>query len=125
MYNEKQLDYYNMVMEIETNLNPLELLSEIKVVEQKMGRKMEIERNMPRELDIDILTMGNLIINSKILHIPHPKLAERNFVLKPWCDIAPRYLVPNINKKVEDLFSLTKEFSSINRVLILDEGSQS
>ena len=74
MYYSEQEDFYNMVIEIETNLNPLQLLDEIKNVEKCLGRNYEKKKNMPRTLDVDILAIGNLIIRSKLLDVPHPKI---------------------------------------------------
>ena len=84
MYSSDQQDFYNMVIEIETNLNPLQLLDEVKKIEMKMGREPNKKKNMPRSLDVDILAVGDILIRSKLLEIPHPKISERKFVLKPW-----------------------------------------
>ena len=121
MYNLDQDDFYNMVIEIETNLNPLQLLNEVKKIEIMVGRKPEENKNMPRTLDVDILAMGNLLIGTNLLQIPHPKIAERKFVLKPWHDIAPNFLVPDIEKNIAELLQLTDDRSSTRRVLILDK----
>ena len=121
MYYIKQNDYYNMVIKIETNLTPINLLDEIKIIETKVGRKKQIENNMPRILDIDILTFGNLQIHSNLLEIPHSKISERKFVLKPWNDIAPNFLVPSYSTKVSDLLERSNDFSHIKMLLISDE----
>ena len=84
MYYLEQEDFYNMVIEIETNLNPLQLLHEIKKIEALAGRNPEDRKNMPRTLDVDILAVGDLLIRSNILEIPHPKISERKFV---WIDL--------------------------------------
>ena len=82
MYSSDQQDFYNMVIEIETNLNPLQLLDEVKIIEMKLGREPNKKKNMPRSLDIDILAVGDILIRSKLLEIPHPKIVLRKFVLK-------------------------------------------
>ena len=124
MYSSDQQDFYNMVIEIETNLNPLQLLDEVKKIEIILGRKPNKKKNIPRTLDVDILAVGDILIRSKLLEIPHPKIVERKFVLKPWNDIASDYIVPNIGKNIEELLSITEDTSSIRMVLILDkEGS--
>ena len=113
-----------MVIEIETNLNPLELLEAVKTIETRTGRDLMVKKNMPRTLDMDILTDGNLLIRSNLLDIPHPKISERRFVLKPWYDIAPDYVVPNINKSITELLKITADKSLISMILIIDkEGS--
>ena len=121
MYYLEQEDFYNMVIEIETNLNPLQLLDEIKYVEKCLGRNYENKKNMPRTLDVDILAIGDLLIHSKLLEIPHPKIIERKFVLKPWNDIASNFIVPKINKTIAELLKITKDTSPAHMVLIIDD----
>ena len=121
MYYTGQEEFYNMVVEIETNLNPLQLLNEVKKIEKIAGKDLKKKKNMPRILDIDILAVGDLLIRSKLLEIPHPKISERRFVLKPWNDIAPEFHVPSLDKDIAELLQITDDTSSINRVLILDD----
>ena len=121
MYNIAQKDFFNMVIEIETNLNPLQLLNEVKKIEKISGRNSNNKKNMPRALDVDILAMGHLLIRSKLLEIPHTKIAERKFVLKPWNDIAPDFLVPKIEKNISELLKITQDKSSTHMMLILNK----
>ena len=118
MYYSGQQYFYNMVIEIVTNLEPLQLLDEIKIIEVIAGRLHRKKKNMPRTLDLDILAIGDLIICSKLLQIPHPNIAERKFVLKPWNDIAPDFLVPNSDKNIAELLRITTDRSSTRMVLI-------
>ncbi len=120
LYYADQEDFYNMVIEIETNLEPLQLLDEIKKIEHKAGRIDIKKKNMPRTLDIDILAVGDLIIRTNILEIPHSKISERKFVLKPWNDIAPEFIITNINKNINKLLRETNDTSLIQMILILD-----
>jgi len=120
MYSSDQQDFYNMVIEIETNLNPLQLLDEVKSIEMKLGRKPNKKKNMPRTLDVDILAVGDILIRSKLLEIPHPKIVERKFVLKPWNDIAPDFLLPNNNKNIASLLNDIDINADIHMVLITD-----
>ena len=76
---------------------------------------------MPRILDIDILTFGDLQIHSDLLEIPHPKIFDRKFVLKPWNDIAPDFCIPNNSAKVRELLENTEDISEIHMVLIFDK----
>ena len=118
MYNTKQNDFYNMVIEIETNLTPLELLKVNKNIEKLLGREISKQRYQPRTLDIDILSYNEIVINTKILTIPHEKICERKFVLKPWNDIAPNYKLPNNNKTIYQLLNDIKDDSKIRMLLI-------
>ena len=121
MYNVDQDQYYNMVIAIDTNLIPVELLDTIKTIEKKVGRKVEKKKNMPRVLDIDILAIGSLQIYSGLLEIPHTGISERKFVLKPWNDIAPNFKVPGQNALVSEILENTDDNSDVRMVLILDK----
>ena len=105
MYNSKQNKFLNLILKIKTTVKPMELLDEIKSIESKMGRTMNNLKNQPRLIDIDILSYGNTMINNDNLIIPHPKITERAFVLKPWSDIDPDYKLPEINKTISELIS--------------------
>lgn len=89
-----QNDFLNMVIKIETQLNPQELLEALQKIEQKMGRKKDRIKNGPRIIDIDILFYGTKKINSKNLKIPHPEAGKRNFVLIPMAEISARKTHP-------------------------------
>jgi len=105
MYNTKQNKFLNLILKTKTSVKPIELLCEVKSIESEMGRTMNILKNQPRVIDIDILSYGNSMINDDNLIIPHPKIIERAFVLKPWSDIAPDYKLPEINKTISELIS--------------------
>ena len=122
MYQTDQDDFYNMVVEIDTNLIPLDLLIEIKKIELKAGRILETKKNMPRVFDIDILAIGDLKIQSELLKIPHPGISERKFVLKPWTDIAPEFTLPNYSVTISELLENTTDSTQVNMVLILDNN---
>ena len=81
-------DYINAVAEIRTALSPDELLAELQQLEQAAGRERPW-RNAPRTLDLDILLYDELQLDSPTLTIPHPRMAERAFVLVPLAEIAP------------------------------------
>ena len=121
MYQTDQEDFYNMVVEIDTNLIPVDLLSEIKKIELSVGRLPENKKNMPRILDIDILAIGNMRIQSTLLKIPHPGIPDRKFVLRPWRDIAPEFILPNYTQTISDLLIDSTDPSDIRMVLVLDK----
>ena len=105
MYNLNQDDFLNMVIEIETNFRPIELMKYIKDIEILLGRSFDQKHNYPRVIDIDILDYENQLFNTPELTIPHPKLFERMFVLKPWSEISPDYVINN-GKTIKDLMLL-------------------
>ena len=76
---------------------------------------------MPRILDIDILAFNDLQIYSDLLEIPHPGISNRKFVLKPWNDIAPEYLVPNYSINISELLKKIDDNSDTRMVLIFDK----
>ena len=82
-YVVDQPKFLNAVIVIDTNLEPLVLLKELKKIEAEMGRDFGVERNGPRIIDLDILLYGNQIHNSETLVIPHKQMHERLFVLLP------------------------------------------
>jgi len=98
----KQSKYLNTVAKIRTDFAPLKLLEYIKQVELKLGRKKRI-RWEPRQIDIDILFYGKEIIKSKLLTIPHPRLHDRDFVLRPLVEIAPSLRHPVLDKTIKEL----------------------
>ena len=105
MYNVNQNFFLNIIIKIETILKPLNLLKEIKKIESDMGREFSELNNQPRIIDIDILSYSSLIFNNNKLVLPHPRIAERSFVLKPWTDISPNYKLPEVNKTISELIS--------------------
>lgn len=86
MGGPKQKNFINGVIKIETRLPPLKLLKYLKNIEKVLGRKKMV-KNGPRPIDLDILFYGDEVINSKKLKIPHSRMFEREFVLKPLRDI--------------------------------------
>lgn len=89
-----QPDYINAVVEIETELMPIELLNLTQAIELEHGRVRKGERWGPRTLDLDILLYGNDVIHSERLVIPHYGMHEREFVLYPLAEIAPNLKLP-------------------------------
>jgi 2-amino-4-hydroxy-6-hydroxymethyldihydropteridine diphosphokinase len=83
-----QPDFLNMVITVETSLAPLELLAHCQAVENKHHRVREVHWG-PRTLDVDVITYGDLRSNDPVLTLPHPRAAERAFVLYPWSLIEP------------------------------------
>ncbi|WP_457641478.1 2-amino-4-hydroxy-6-hydroxymethyldihydropteridine diphosphokinase [Persephonella sp.] len=112
---ENQPDFFNTVICGKTDLSPEDLFNFIKNVEKKVGR-IERFRWGPREIDIDILFYGERILKSNNLTIPHPRIHERDFVLKPLMDIDQNFRHPVFNKSIKELYSEVKDFSIIGTV---------
>jgi len=102
---QDQPDFLNQVVEVQTDLAPLPLLRYLKAIEAEMGR-LETFRYGPRLIDIDILFYEGCIVQCEDLHIPHPRLVERAFVLVPLHEIAPDFVHPETAQSITDLLSL-------------------
>lgn len=100
---QDQPDYVNAVAKISTRLKPSALLSALKALEQGAGR-LKTRVWGARVLDLDILTYGDITLNTPELIIPHPGIAERRFVLEPWHEIAPCARLPD-GRLIADLLS--------------------
>ncbi|HEY90968.1 MAG TPA: 2-amino-4-hydroxy-6-hydroxymethyldihydropteridine diphosphokinase [Dehalococcoidia bacterium] len=106
--NVSQPRFLNLACKVSTRLEPIGLLTLLKGIESKLGRK-QTGPNTPRPIDIDILFFGELAMDSPKLTIPHPRLIERAFVLVPLADITPDLVHPVTGKTVlEMLKSLQK-----------------
>lgn len=97
-----QRRFLNVAVLGKCGLAPAELLAFVKEVEAKAGRK-DRGRWGPRELDVDILLMGDKVVRRADLVIPHPRMAERRFCLLPAAEIAPLAIVPPGGKTISDL----------------------
>lgn len=109
---EGQPDFLNMVMAVETTLTPLELLRHCHDVEQKHHRAREV-RWGPRTLDVDIIVFGDLVSDDPILTIPHPRAAERAFVLYPWSLLEPHAQLEG--RSVAELAAVASDMPDIRR----------
>jgi len=88
-----QPDFVNAVAALDTSLAPAELLRELQAIEARHGRVRSFP-NAPRTLDLDLLLYGDESIDRPGLSVPHPRMHERAFVLKPLLEIAPQAQIP-------------------------------
>lgn len=96
MYVTDQPAFLNGALQIETELQPAQLLQVLKQIESTLGRDQHDVRNGPRPIDLDIITFDEHALQDDANHlsIPHPRLHERQFVLQPICDISPDLRIP-------------------------------
>jgi 2-amino-4-hydroxy-6-hydroxymethyldihydropteridine diphosphokinase len=97
--------FVNAAIRIETPLGPIELLDMLKNIEKTAGRIESALRFGPRVLDLDIIFFDDRVMNTDRLVIPHPRMHERRFVLKPVCDIDPLVVHPVLKRSVLSILS--------------------
>jgi 2-amino-4-hydroxy-6-hydroxymethyldihydropteridine diphosphokinase len=108
VYETEPVDYtdqrwfLNLVVEAETDLFPMQLLARIGKIERALGRVRTVAKG-PRRIDIDILFYGKSVVRSATLEIPHPRMAERRFVLAPLADLAPDLRHPVTHRSVREM----------------------
>ncbi len=94
-------DYVNAVVEVQTRLDPHALLAALQSIENAAGRARPY-RNAPRTLDLDLLLYHQLVLNEADLVIPHPRMEQRAFVLRPLAEIAPALVTAQQLQAVAD-----------------------
>ncbi len=99
----KQDDFLNGVIKVRTYLSPFILLDRLQFIENRLGRERKIHWG-PRTIDLDILLYDDMILDSEKLTIPHADMINREFVLKPMCEIAPNLVHPVYKKSMRQLF---------------------
>jgi 2-amino-4-hydroxy-6-hydroxymethyldihydropteridine diphosphokinase len=95
-----QPDFVNAVAEIQTSLPASRLLAELKEIEARHGRRRSF-KNAPRTLDLDILLYGEVTLSLAHLTLPHPRMHERAFVLRPLLDLAPDIELPRLGRAAD------------------------
>jgi len=99
-----QPPYLNLVAELDTGLDPRELLQALLEVERALGRERK-ERWGPRTIDLDLLLYGDLVLEEEGLQVPHPRLHERAFVLVPLLDLLPEGRHPVLGVRFAELLA--------------------
>jgi 2-amino-4-hydroxy-6-hydroxymethyldihydropteridine diphosphokinase len=104
--------FLNCVVEASTELMPRQLLRATQLVERHLGRRRSVP-NAPRTVDIDILLCGATVVSMPDLEIPHPRIAERRFVLVPLREIAPGLRHPTLRGTIAELLAETRDRSEV------------
>jgi 2-amino-4-hydroxy-6-hydroxymethyldihydropteridine diphosphokinase len=113
MYHTDQPKFYNTVVELEASLPPESMLQVCQGIELMLGRPQNHKRNKPRVIDLDILAYETKSVDILNLKIPHPQLFARKFVLVPWTEISPNFMVQNYGRSVSELLSLCSDTSNV------------
>ena len=96
-------NFYNICLLIESSISPDLILNKILIIEKEMGRLKTGDQYNDRCVDIDILFVDDIIVNSKNLIIPHPRIQLRKFVLTPMLDLMPDLIHPILKKSIRQL----------------------
>lgn len=120
IYETEPVDYLdqewflNMVLEAQTELDALDLLSALRVIEARMGSKKAFAKG-PRKIDLDILLFGNETIDTPELQVPHPRMLERKFVLIPLVEIAPSLRHPSWKSGAAHILAASHDRSAVKK----------
>ncbi len=130
LYETEPVDFHeqdwflNCVVEAETDLPPAELMDTLLEVERSLGRVRGAPKG-PRLIDMDILLFGPSIVRAPGLEIPHPRMAERRFVLVPFNEIAPGAGHPVLKKTIGELLDVTNDRSEVRKTAFQAERDSS
>lgn len=108
-----QPEFLNQVVEIATRLTPQALLHTLLQIECGLGRRRE-KKWGPRTIDLDILAFDQARINTAELIVPHPEIRRRRFVLAPWAEIAPDFVLPDGGQTVAELLARCDDKSAVH-----------
>src|SRR5258708_26591528 len=106
--------FLNCAVKVETDLAPDELLCVLQGIERRLGRVRSIDKG-PRTVDIDILFYGDQIVDTPALTMPHPRLAERRFVLEPLSEIAPDLRDPRTGRSVREMLAASEDLLAVRK----------
>jgi 2-amino-4-hydroxy-6-hydroxymethyldihydropteridine diphosphokinase len=116
-----QPEFLNMAARVRTSLDPAELLGACKAIEVELGRMFGGPRHGPRPIDLDLLILGDLRLDSQELTVPHAELTGRRFVLAPLLELDPELALPD-GTRLADALAALGEGQRVERVGRLGEG---
>ena len=112
-----QPDFLNQVLILQTKLEPDNLMRQLLLIEEKMGRKRTIKMG-PRIIDLDILLIDDIIMDSELLVLPHPALPKRKFALLPLAEVAPELFHPVEKKPVSQLLKDCTDNLDVQKITV-------
>jgi 2-amino-4-hydroxy-6-hydroxymethyldihydropteridine diphosphokinase len=112
----EQPRFLNMVAEIDVRtFSPEQTLARLLRIEYALGRRRRAARRGPRTIDLDLLLYGEEESETEFLQLPHPRLHERRFVLRPLCELAPELRHPTLERTIKELLAETHDQSEVAR----------
>jgi 2-amino-4-hydroxy-6-hydroxymethyldihydropteridine diphosphokinase len=109
--------FLNAVVEFDYEGDPIHLLEQLLCIEESLGRKRDHPKNVSRTIDIDLLYCGDRQIENERLHLPHPRMHLRRFVLQPLADIRPGFVLPGQGKAVREVLTQLDESGEVVRLM--------
>ena len=105
-----QPEFYNCVVEIETDLNPMDLKYKVlRPIEAELGRRRTPDKDAPRTIDLDLILYGDLALNSSELVLPDPDISRRPFLAVPLADLAPDLIVPGTSAPISQVAAVFRK----------------
>ena len=108
--------FCNAVLRLATGQPPLELLHSLQHIESEVFKRKRDRHWGPRTMDLDLLLYGDCVMDSVELTLPHPRLAERRFVLQPLCDLAPQLAHPRLGRTMVQLLAGLQSAEKVTRI---------
>lgn len=122
LYTTDQPAFLNTVISLETSFTAFQLLDVVHDTETLLGRTKDREKNAPRTIDIDILCLNDVFIETEELTLPHPDLHNRRFVLIPFEELAPNFVIQKLHMSVRDLLIICQDKSKVRKHKILSNA---
>ena len=112
-------DFYNACLHVETRLKPKKVMQELLLIEKGLGRVRSNKKGYEaRTIDLDILLVDDMVIDTKTLQVPHPEMHKRHFVLRPLNNIAPKTEHPKLHKSASTLLDECEDESELESINI-------
>src|SRR4051812_10182360 len=109
--------FLNAVIEFSYEGEPLQLFQDLRAIEGDLGRPSVHQRNVSRSIDLDFLYFDDVVVVTEHLVLPHPRMAERGFVLQPLADIQPNRILPGQTKTIRELLASAPQLAKVERAI--------
>jgi 2-amino-4-hydroxy-6-hydroxymethyldihydropteridine diphosphokinase len=107
--------FLNAVIDLAYDGNPHDLFGRLREIEVALGRARDHQKNMSRPIDLDLLYCDDIVVSDDQLQLPHPRIADRRFVLQPLADIDPGRVLPGQKRTVRELLASAPQSATVVR----------